>query len=48
MAEQVLGAMGERVQLVQCRGQVATAEDQALAGIGADRREGYGCGGFAG
>ena len=40
VAEQVVRAIDERVQLIPCGGQVATAEDQGLAAVGADRREG--------
>lgn len=40
VAERVLGAIDERIQLIQCGGQVATAEEQALAGIGAASRKG--------
>ena len=40
VAEQAARAVGERVELLQRRGQIATAEEQALPAAGADGREG--------
>ena len=40
VAEQAARAVGERIELLQRRGQIATAEEQALPAAGADGREG--------